>query len=164
MMGKLFGILIIVLALVLGGVFIKAFQKSNKYQNSRTPQPLTSQTAYTTTTPSLSPNISSSPSVLPPQEPIVKTRLVSIDVDNDAAGMTIVHVPKGWRIKIELHAMNANVDAQGLRFRSGTIDSGAILPGMSKSIDFIADQSFTLTPYEMSTGTVRPYVIQIVVE
>lgn len=161
-MGKLFGILLIVLTLVLGGVFIKALQKANMHQNSGTPSPLASQTTYTT--PSLFPNASSSPTVLPSQEPIVKTRLVSIDVDNDAAGMTIVHAPKGWRIKMTLHAMNTNVDAQGLRFRSGTIDSGAILPGMSKSIDFIADQSFTLTPYEMSTGTVRPYVIQIVVE
>ncbi len=94
----------------------------------------------------------------------MKTRLVSIDVDNNGTGMAVVHAPKGWRIKITLHAMNVNVDPQGLRFRSAAVDSGVILPGTSQTIDFIAEQSFTLTPYAVSTGTVLPYAIQIVVE
>lgn len=164
MVGKIFGFLLIVFVLLLGGIFIKASQQARNPAATVTPTPVPVVSVKPTSSPSASPHASSTPAVSPSVSPIVKTRLVSIDVDNDAAGLTSFHAPKGMRVRLTINVMSTNVDMQGLRFKSNVIDTGVILPGASKTVEFIADQPFTLTPFAVSNGTVRPYSIQFVLE
>ncbi len=103
-------------------------------------------------------------SPFPSPSPTTKlVKLVSIDVDNTGAGMYQFEVNKGTEVRLTLNVMDINVDPNGLEFRSEVISTGQILPNSSKTITFIAQESFTLVPYSALTNNPKPYTINIIV-
>lgn len=122
-----------------------------------------------------SPSLEITPSVLPTNEPTQSplnfptpsnkiVKLVSIDVDNTGAGMYQFEVNKGTEVRLTLNVMDTNVDPTGLEFKSGVINTGQILPNTSKTITFVAQESFVLTPYTALTNNPKPYSINIIVK
>jgi hypothetical protein len=90
-------------------------------------------------------------------------KLVSIDVDNTGAGMYQFEVTRGTEVELTLNVMDINVDPSGLEFKSEVINTGQILPNSSKTITFIAQESFTLVPYSALTDNPKPYTIKVIV-
>jgi hypothetical protein len=54
----------------------------------------------------------------------------------------------------------------GLEFKGDTtsIDSGSIAPGASKTITFVADQSFNFIPYWYQSQVKKDYMIAVKVQ
>lgn len=124
--------------------------------------PLIEETPNASQTPKPSEGVEISPFPSPsPSTQLVK--LVSIDVDNTGAGMYQFEVNKGTEVRLTLNVMDINVDPNGLEFRSEVISTGQILPNTSKTITFIAQESFTLVPYSALTNNPKPYTINIIV-
>ncbi len=164
MLQKLFGIFLILLLILFGWAFYNAAQKMKK-NSSASPTP--TQTMVVAS-PSVfrSPSPGDTPSATPEASgtPQARMRLVSIDVDNSGAGETRVPVVSGMVVRLTINVMPDNVDPQGLRFTSPVISSGTIAPGTSKTMEFTASRSFTLTGYAVSTGAQLPYAINVVLQ
>lgn len=87
-------------------------------------------------------------------------KLVTIDVDDTAAGMYAVDVRAGTRVTLTLNVVKLNVLHGGLDFRSQAISTGIILPGQSRTVEFVADRSVVFTPYYADSLTPAPYTVK----
>jgi len=134
------------------------------FENVDLTSPLIEETPNASQTPQPSEDVEISPfPSLSPSPSTKLVKLVSIDVDNTGAGMYQFEVNKGTEVRLTLNVMDINVDPNGLEFRSEVISTGQILPNTSKTITFIAQESFTLVPYSALTNNPKPYTIDIIV-
>jgi hypothetical protein len=93
-----------------------------------------------------------------------KSQSFNITGSDTKASLTSIAVAKGTPVTI-IFAVDANNTYHGgLDFRSSVVNTGAILPGKSKTISFTATTSFAFTPYWPATNTKKPYVISVVVK
>ncbi len=160
MLKKLFfvfvGLLTIVLALLVFRFFylrgMLGFQPGR--EAASTPDASLSFTPQPSTTPTN--NLTPAPTV----SPAPRGKLVTIDVDDIAAGMYSVDVRIGTRVTLTLNVVNINVLHGGLDFRSQPVSTGIILPGQSRTVEFTADASLTFTPYYADSNTPAPYTIK----
>jgi hypothetical protein len=114
--------------------------------------------------PPLSPEISVRPENSPEASPVQKGKLVRIEVDDNAAGRYSISVKKETMVELTLIVVPENVFHGGIDFRSPVISTGVILPGSSKIVKFVAENSFELVPYYADSGLPAPYRIRILVE
>ncbi len=166
MLQKLFGVFLVLLLILFGWAFYNAAQKVRTNQGA-SPTPSGSALVASPSvfrSPEPTPSNGAGETPRPSASPTVRIRSVSIDVDNDGAGQAVVPALRGMIVRLTLNAMPVNTDPQGLRFASQVVSFGIILPGTSKTVEFTADQSFTLIPYAVSTGSQRPYTIQVSVQ
>ena len=172
--------LLVILGIILGIAGVFAFEYfSNRDIISLTNIPRNSQKPESSILPPNFENIDSTPLPIEETPSVLQTpdispfpspsptsrlvKLVSIDVDNTGAGMYQFEVNKGTEVRLTLNVMDINVDPNGLEFRSEVISTGQILPNSSKTITFIAQESFTLVPYSALTDNPKPYTIDIIV-
>lgn len=120
----------------------------------------TSPTITNAGTTKLTPTISSSPT----PSPLPRTKLVRIDVDDTAAGMYQLSLKRGTKVILTLRVMTFNVNFGGLDFRSPIVNTGVIPPGQTKTVEFIANESFFLVPYYPQTNLPAPYRLEFLIE
>ena len=103
-------------------------------------------------TPSIGPSLSPTPAQ--------KGKLVTVDVDDTAAGMYVINVASGTKVTFTINVVNFNVLHGGLDLRSEKISTGNVLPGSSKTVEFIFDKNLIFTPFYFDTNTAAPYTIK----
>ena len=86
-----------------------------------------------------------------------------INGNDNSADLTNIMIPKGTPVAITFGVDSNNTYHGGLDFRSLVVNTGTIAPGSTKTINFVADQSFSFTPYWPSTNIAKPYTINITV-
>lgn len=167
MLKKLFfvfaGLLTIVLALLVFRFFyLRGMLGFQPGQGIPTPEvinwPSPDASLIFTPQPSAMPTNSLAPT--PTISPAPRGKLVTIDVDDTAAGMYSVDVQAGTKVTLTLNVVNINVLRGGLDFRSQQTSTGVILPGQSRTVEFMADTSLIFTPYYADSNTPAPYTIR----
>ncbi|MEW5805551.1 MAG: hypothetical protein AB1721_02415 [Patescibacteria group bacterium] len=162
------GLLIVILAFFIFRFFyLKGLLSFNPNFSSPKPSPTLEPEGSPLPSPTdLSPSPTESPlsSSSPAVSPFQRGKMVRIDVDDTGAGMYQLSVKKQTKVTLTLNVMTLNVSYGGLDFKSPVVNTGIILPGQSKTVEFIAEQSFDLIPYYAETGNPAPYKIQILVE
>ncbi|OGY39462.1 MAG: hypothetical protein A2418_01225 [Candidatus Brennerbacteria bacterium RIFOXYC1_FULL_41_11] len=164
MLKKLFfvfaALLIIVFSLLvfryfyLKGMLGFGFQSSPRPSLSLSPSPFPSpvDSSLPLFTPSIGPSLSPTPAQ--------KGKLVTVDVDDIAAGMYVINVASGTKVTFTINVVNFNVLHGGLDLRSEKISTGNVLPGSSKTVEFIFDKNLIFTPFYFDTNTAAPYTIK----
>ena len=76
-----------------------------------------------------------------------------IEADNDGFYPSdVLHVQIGAVVKITFVARTQNISSTGLTLRSSKFETGPVKPGKSTTIEFVADQSFTISSYDGVSG------------
>ncbi|KKU16038.1 MAG: hypothetical protein UX26_C0038G0003 [Parcubacteria group bacterium GW2011_GWC1_45_9] len=151
------GLLVVVLALL---VFRFFYLKGMLRFRLTGPEP-TPVVSSLPASPKPSASLAPSPSGQASASPVPKGKLVRIDVDDTAAGMYNIDAKQGTKITLTLSVMSFNVSRGGLDFRSPLISTGLILPGSSKTIEFVASNSLVFTPYYANSLSPAPYTIKV---
>lgn len=119
----------------------------------------TSSSQPATTTPPAS-------STTTPSSSSTSTTNISITANDSSASQTDITVNKGAKVNLTFKVDSDGVYHGGLEFKSTdpAIDSGGIKPGDSKTISFVADKSFSFTPYWYESGVKKDYMINVNVQ
>lgn len=161
------GLLTVVLALLVFRFFYLKGMLSFRFQPKET-QTVAPVAASSSPSLSFSPVVSASPEVFvspratpsPTPTPPLRGKLVTIDVDDAAAGLYSVDVKRGTKVTLTLNVVSANVLRGGLDFRSPLISTGVIKPGQSKTVEFTTNESVVFVPYYADANTSAPYTIR----
>ena len=165
---KIIGFILILI--IVAGVAIY-FQRLSYYKKvgnnieptrAQTISPLVSLAPTPLATPAVSPLItppnSPEPAGISPSPKTEKT--LRVDVNETAAGLYESRAQKGTLVHFTISVV---AESKTLEFRSGSLSTGQISPGTSKTIDFFANENMTFVPYLVSTGQPGPYTIKILV-
>lgn len=156
------------LILVAGMVFYFYQQASYLELPKQTPQ---SETIDYSKQPQDNPNFPQTsqnppPAITPQPKPFLekpKPQNFIIQADDFIAEPNLITVGFGSEITLIITA-NTVRTANGLILKSDKVSTGIIPPGMSESVTFIADQSFSLKAYDYKTGKLLSYEIKIQVK
>lgn len=85
----------------------------------------------------------------------------TVNASDTGADLTTISVAKGTSVTITFKADPNTTYYGGLDFRSSVVDTGTVPSGGSKTVTFVAGQSFSFQPYWPSTNTAKPYTIDI---
>ncbi|MGH7141294.1 MAG: hypothetical protein ACREGH_01505 [Minisyncoccia bacterium] len=158
----LVGGIVIVIIIVVGAIWYSSrtpASQSSSYQNTSVgetqTQPATS-SAQTQTPPA-----QTAPSA---QSSAPAPRSFKVNGNDESADLTTITVPKGTPVTITFGADANGTYHGGLDFRSSVLNTGTIAPGSTKTVSFVANQSFSFTPYWPATNIAKPYKINIVVQ
>jgi hypothetical protein len=121
---------------------------------SALPSPQFSPTPEISPAPTLSPGISPSPSTGPRTE-----KTLRIEVTETEAGLYESRAKKGALVHFTIAVVS---ESHSLEFKSGSLTTGQIEPGKSKTIDFVLEQTMVFTPYDLTAGKTAPYTIKII--
>ena len=121
------------------------------------PTPLGTPVSTTTPTPSPSPTPTQEA-----QQPAVRTYVLQTDDDAYSPSGPITASP-GDTVRITFNVSTTNVYYGGMEFRGGPVSTGTIDPGGSKTVEFTAQNSFTITAYWPSSGVVK-YTIPVQIQ
>lgn len=98
--------------------------------------------------------IKPTPSVSP--SPAVQSRSYILEADDQGFYPDgHLSVPKGMTVKITFKVRSTNVYYGGLDFRSSKFATSGALPGGSTTVEFVADESFTITSYWPASGVTK---------
>lgn len=97
-----------------------------------------------------------------PRKPV--TIVTNIHVSDEKTELNVIEANKGDDIRLTFIADPRNNYHNGLEFRSDVMDPVRLLNGQSMMITFVADESFTFTPYWPGFTTPLPYKIDVVVK
>jgi outer membrane biosynthesis protein TonB len=135
------------------------------------PPPVVLPTTPTPTTPSPSPKPSPVippvpiPQPQPPQPtappPASPEKSFSITANDQQATPSMVVANKGDKVNLTITLGTTNVYQFGLEFRGGSINSGTIMPGASKTFSFTANSTITLNAYWPSSGVQKTASIMV---
>lgn len=95
---------------------------------------------------------------------IPQTKKFTVNASDENADLKMINVNKGDVVELTFNADKATTYHGGLDFRSSVKNTGTVMPGQSKTITFIADSSFSFTPYWPESNIKKPYTIDIVVK
>ncbi len=84
--------------------------------------------------------------------PMPKAEVIVIEADDNGNYPTSITVNEGDNVKVTFKVREDNVYYGGLDFRSSYFNTGKIRPGSSKTVEFIADKTFTYTSYWPSSN------------
>lgn len=119
----------------------------------------------TQTTPTQPSKIQPAPTTTPTQQPTTAVKEFSITADDASYSPSgSINVKRGDKVKITFNVKTSGVRFGGLDFRSSEFDTGTIKPGNSKTVEFVADKSFSISSYWPGSNTKKPYTIQVVVQ
>jgi hypothetical protein len=99
------------------------------------------------------------PAVQPPPPPPTQNFL--IQADDYMATPNQIHVSAGTLVSLVIKIKTDNVYYGGVEFKSSVVNTGAISPGGTKTVEFTANQSFELLPYWPASGVKKDYSIKI---
>ena len=87
-------------------------------------------------------------------EEIKSPQIKEFIVEGDDLGIypAISTVNKGDKVKMTFKVRTEKVYYNGLDFRSNVFDTGTILPGNEKTVEFTAEETFTYTSYWPASG------------
>lgn len=95
----------------------------------------------------------------------IAAKQFSISADDSSySPLGPINVNKGDTVKITFNVKTTGVNFGGLDFRSSEFDTGTIKPGGSKTVEFVADSSFSISSYWPGSNTKKPYTIEVVVQ
>ncbi|MEW6722265.1 MAG: hypothetical protein AB1324_03315 [Candidatus Micrarchaeota archaeon] len=85
--------------------------------------------------------------------PAAETKEFTVEADDNAFyPPSPIQVNEGDMVKITFVVRSSNVYFGGLDFRSPKFKTAALKPGESGSVEFVADESFTITSYWPASG------------
>jgi hypothetical protein len=88
-----------------------------------------------------------------PAEPVPQVYEFKLEADDFGFYPDLIlTVPQGSKVKITFIVRTTDVYYGGLQIRSPKFDTGAIKPGGSASVEFVADESFAFTSYWPLSG------------
>lgn len=119
--------------------------------------------------PGPSPIPSPAPAMVPPPPPppppaSLKVKDVTVQANDSGATPATINVAKGTVVNLTINVLTEGTYFAGLEFRGGSVNSGAIAPGSSKTIAFVAEETFTLRAYWPSSGVAKNAAILIQVK
>lgn len=90
---------------------------------------------------------------------------VSLSVDDNTSSQTTISVSRGTKVNITFNVADGTDDG-GLQFKSddGSVDSGRIKPGESKTVSFTAEKSITIKPYAPYSQIKKNYTVKVNVQ
>lgn len=91
------------------------------------------------------------------------TVVSTVRVNDEKSDLGTIEANKGDTVRLTFIADPRNNYHNGLEFRSDVMDPVRVLNGQSMMISFVADESFTFTPYWPGFATALPYKIEVVV-
>lgn len=97
-----------------------------------------------------------------PTKPV--TVVSTVRVNDEKVDISVIEANKGDTVRLTFIADPRNNYHNGLEFRSDVIDPVRVLNGQSMMITFVADESFTFTPYWPGFNSPLPYKIDVVVK
>lgn len=101
----------------------------------------------------------------PTSQPTTAVKEFSITADDSSyLPSGSINVKKGDKVKITFNVKTSGVKFGGLDFRSSEFDTGTIKPGSSKTVEFVADKSFSISSYWPGSNTKKPYTINVIVQ
>jgi hypothetical protein len=176
---------IIAIVIVIGAIILLTNKKSPAPTDMPTDSTTTGQTpspAASVTKPIKKPSAQTTPTTPAPttDEPTTPDTTPSDDTDTDApapqvivtsvhasdttADLKVIEANKGDTVKLTFIADPRNNYHGGLEFRSTTMDPVKVMTGQSIMVSFVADETFSFTPYWPGTETKMPYTIDIIVK
>lgn len=118
-----------------------------------------------TSAPDPNQGIDTLPPVVQPEPTPTPDPVTVIILANDiTADPKTITVEEGAEVTLIFQVDTQNVAFGGLDFRSPVVDTGTISPGESETVSFTALASFDFTPFWPSSGVMKGYKINIVVE
>lgn len=150
-----FALLVVILSAVLASA-------CTQYQpaTTTTQAPTTTQAQVTTTTAASTPTTAAQQTTT-----TIAAKQFSISADDSSYSPTgSINVNKGDIVRITFNVKTTGVNFGGLDFRSSEFDTGTIKPGGSKTVEFVADSSFSISSYWPGSNTKKPYTIEVVVQ
>ena len=92
--------------------------------------------------------------VTPPPPPVTGMNVKEIEIEGDDSGIypSTITVNKNDKVKITFKVKQQGVYYGGLDFTSDYFSTGTIKPGEQKTIEFIADKTFTFISYWPATS------------
>ncbi len=151
-----FALLLVILSVVL-------VSACAQYQQT----PTTTQVPTTTQAPAATATTAASTPTTAAQQTTttIAAKQFSISADDSSYSPTgSINVNKGDTVKITFNVKTTGVNFGGLDFRSSEFDTGTIKPGASKTVEFVADSSFSISSYWPGSNTKKPYTIEVVVQ
>ncbi len=100
----------------------------------------------------------------PPPPPPPQQQSVIIEIDDYTANPSSFTVKKGNLINLIVRVQDNNVYYGGLELRSSVVSTGTIKAGDTKTVTFVADESFTLVPYWPASGVKKNYTVEVIVK
>ena len=83
-------------------------------------------------------------------------KIFTIEGDDGGLYPTTINVRRGDTVRITFKTRTVGVYFNGLDFRGGAyFNTGTILPGGSKTVEFVADQSFDFKSYWPTSGVLK---------
>ncbi len=145
----------IVVVIILGaGLWWFTSAKSAQTTTTQTPAVTTSDNSTTTTA---IPTTAAS-------APAATSQSFKVNGNDATTDLKTITVAKGTNVSITFGADAGTTYHGGLDFRSSVISTGTITPGSTKTITFVADKSFSFTPYWPATNIAKPYTINVIVQ
>jgi hypothetical protein len=88
----------------------------------------------------------------PPPEPDDEPVVISVGADDNMFDPPVISVDEGDAVRLTFNVDSNRVYFGGLDFRSPEFNTGKVLPGESTTVEFTAQESFTVTSYWPSSG------------
>jgi len=98
--------------------------------------------------------------VCPTQNPVIREFTITAD-DSSFEASDVLAVQKGDLVRLTFNVRTTNVSFGGLDFRSNVVNTGTILPGGSKTVEYTANDSVFFQSYWPGSGVMKPYTILV---
>lgn len=132
----------VVLLVIAGGLSFNLSTTGDVIDTPRSPPPSSPPTQEPPSTP---------PPTAPPQEPpSTPPQIVmefTVQADDSSFSPNRITLERGDVARITFQVSTTNVAFDGLDFRSTEFNTGAVPPGGSSTVEFTAEESFTVTSY-----------------